>query len=162
MPGAAFGGTRIKSESILTIHVLFGMLGTLAAMWVFVEILNVSEQNRRRMIRMSIVTAGLIWLSFLFGGYCYLFFYPADKAVILAGPQPWAHSVCMEVKEHLFFVLLLLATYLPVIARDRDMIRSRNVRRMALVVAGSMVFLGLAMGRFGSMVSLGVRAGLGG
>ncbi|MDO8585640.1 MAG: hypothetical protein Q7T82_01235 [Armatimonadota bacterium] len=138
------------------------MLGTLAAMWVFVEMLNVSERNIRRMIRMSIVTTTFIWLSFLFGGYCYVFLYPADKAVILAGPQPWAHSVCMEVKEHLFFVLLLLSTYLPVIARDGNMIRGRDIRRIGLAVAGSIVFLGLAMGRSGSIVSLGVRAGLGG
>lgn len=97
----------MSKEFILMLHPTFGVLGMLAAVWVFVEVINVSDANRHRINTASVVVAVLIWLSFLFGGYWYVQFYGADKAIIKQGPWPFAHSFFMETKEHLFLVLLL-------------------------------------------------------
>ena len=55
--------------------------------------------------------------AWILGGYWYVKFYGAEKAIILAGPWPWAHSFFMETKEHLFFIPLILALFLPIAAR---------------------------------------------
>jgi hypothetical protein len=56
-------------------------------------------------------------LAWLLGGWYYVVFYHTDKALILKGPYPGAHSFFMETKEHLFFIPLILALYLPLVAR---------------------------------------------
>ena len=71
-------------------------------------------------------------------------FYHIDKALILNGPYPWAHSYFMETKEHLFFIPLILALYLPLVARLRVDV-NRAARAMVLVVTGLIVVDGLAI-----------------
>ena len=90
------------SDVILLAHSTFGVLGTLSALWVFVETLNAGEKNAGRIRRAASVTALAIITTWILGGYWYLHFYPADKAMILKGPWPWAHTVFMETKEHPF------------------------------------------------------------
>ncbi|MHB1000045.1 MAG: hypothetical protein ACYC27_12435 [Armatimonadota bacterium] len=147
-------------EITLAFHVIFGLLGTLAGMWVFVEALNASRENRKRMFTVGLASAVFIWLSFIFGGYWYVNFYWADRDIILAGHMPRAHSFFMEAKEHLFFVLLLLATYLPIILNNRKLYEEKGTRALVLTITGLMVLLGLIMERFGSIVSYGVTVGL--
>ena len=47
------------------LHPTFGVLGVLAALWVFVEVLNISPANAGRLKKVSLVCALLVWLSFL-------------------------------------------------------------------------------------------------
>ena len=105
-------------EIILMAHVFFGVACLITAVWVFVDVLNVSEANQYRIRLMSWASAVFMWLAFLIGGYWYVVCYKADKAVILQGPWPFAHNFFMETKEHLVIVLLLLATYLPIAAAN--------------------------------------------
>lgn len=82
----------MAAELILTSHGIFGILGTLAGMWVFVEILNADHRNSRIMYSIGIASAVFMRLSFLFGGYWYVSFYGVDRDVVLDGPNPWAHE----------------------------------------------------------------------
>jgi hypothetical protein len=148
------------SEIVLMLHPAFGVLGILAGVWVFVEGLNAREDNLRRIRNASLAAAVLIWLACLAGGYWYVVFYAADKAIIKAGPWPFAHSFFMETKEHLFFFLLLLSTYLPMAAADSRLPEDRGARRLVLAVAALVVLLGLVMEGFGAIIGLGVREGL--
>src|SRR5206468_2387119 len=107
------------SELILFAHPTFGVLGILSAVWVFVEALNASEANAVRLRLAASMAAAFIVLSWILGGYWYVHYYAPEKVLILKGPWPWAHSLVMEIKEHLFFIPLLLALYLPLAARDR-------------------------------------------
>jgi hypothetical protein len=150
----------MSAELLLVPHVTFGVLGILTGVWVFVELLNVSKSNKGRIKYASIAVAVFIWLSYVLGGYWYVTFYGADKAIIKAGPWPWAHSFSMEVKEHLFFTLLLLSTYLPIAVHNSDFTANKATRNLVLVVAALIVFLGLAMEGFGALTSMGVRMGL--
>jgi hypothetical protein len=144
---------------ILMLHVLFGMLCILATLWVFVDALNASERNLSRIRWMSLAAAGFMWLAFVAGGYWYVIFYPADKALILKGPWPFAHSYFMETKEHLVIMLLLLATYLPIAAAN-DLAANKEARRLVLWVAALVPLLGLMIEGHGAIISMGVKVAL--
>jgi hypothetical protein len=150
----------MSKEIILMLHPTFGVLGILAAVWIFVEVLNTSQQNLTRIKLASSVLATLMWLSFLIGGYWYVTYYGADKAIIKAGPWPFAHSFFMETKEHLFFTLLLLSSYVPIAASGKHLLVDTSARNLMLLLTGLVVLLGLAMEGSGATVGLGVKMGL--
>ena len=148
-----------SSDIILLAHATFGVLGTLSAVWVFVEALNAREDNARRTRRASLVVATCMFVAWILGGYWYVHFYPADKAIILKGPWPFAHNIFMETKEHLFFLTLILAFYLPIAAWDK-LWANANARKMVLYVAMLIVFSGLAIEGSGAIINHGAKVAL--
>jgi len=146
-------------ELVLMAHVLFGVACLLTALWVFVDVLNFSETNQGRIRKMSWAAAISMWLAFLIGGYWYVFFYKADRAIILKGPWPFAHSFFMETKEHLVILLLMLATYLPIAAAGH-LSASQDARRVVLWAAGLVALLALMMEGEGATIAIGVKVGL--
>ena len=150
----------MSKEIILMLHPTFGVLAILAAVWIFVEALNTGSDNQARIKIASMVLAALMWLTCLVGGYWYVTFYAVDKSIIMAGPWPFAHSFFMEIKEHLFFALLLISTYLPIAASGNQLLANRGARNLLLMLSGLVVLLGLAMEGSGAIVGLGVRMGL--
>jgi len=147
------------SEIILMTHVFFGVACVIAAVWVFVDVLNVSEANGKRIQWVSRAAAVFMWLSLLAGGYWYVVFYPADKAIILKGPWPFAHAYFMETKEHLVILLLLLATYLPIAASNR-LVANPDARRLVLWLAALIPLLGLLIEGHGAIIAMGVKVAL--
>ena len=147
------------NEMILMSHVLFGVACILATLWVFVDVLNANESNLKRIKWISRASAIFMWISFVTGGYWYVVLYPADKAIILKGPWPFAHNYFMETKEHLVIMLLLLATYLP-IAASNNLALSKDARRLVLWVAGMIPLLGLMIEAHGAIIALGVKMAL--
>jgi hypothetical protein len=146
-------------QVILLIHPTLGGLATLAALWVFVDTLNVSEASLARIRKVSILCAVLMWLTYFLGGYWYVVHYGTDKAIIKAGPWAFGHSFFMEVKEHVFLMLLLLATYLP-IASSNNLTSSKPARKIVLWVAGLTVPTSLAMEGSGAIVGIAVKVAL--
>ncbi len=131
----------------------------MTALWVFVEVLNLSEANLGRIRKMSCASAIFMWLAFLIGGYWYVFSYKVDKAIILKGPWPFAHSFFMETKEHLVIPLLMLATYLPIAAAGH-LLANKDARRVVLWTAGLVALLGLLIEGEGGTIATGVKVGL--
>lgn len=146
-------------EIILSTHALSGVMCMVAAVWVFVDVLNANEANLGRIRWISGAAAAFMWLAFLAGGYWYVVYYPADKSIILAGPWPFAHDYFMEAKEHLVIILLMLATYLPIVTAN-NVAASRSARRLALCVAALVAVLALMMDGHGGIIALGVKLGL--
>ena len=146
-------------EIILLLHPAFGVLAILTTVWVFVEALNASEASESRIKKASILTTVFIWLTYIVGGYWYVFYYGSDKAIIKAGPWPFGHNFFMEVKEHVFLMLLLLATYLP-IASFGKISSSKAARKVVLWTSGLIVALGLSMEGAGSIISTSAKIGL--
>jgi len=144
---------------ILLLHPAFGVLAILAAVWVFVDALNTSEASLSRIKKVSILCTVLIWLTYLIGGYWYVLYYGPDKAIIKAGPWPFGHKFFMEVKEHVFLMLLLLATYLP-IASFGNIASNKGARKVVLWVAGLIVTISLSMEGAGAIISAAVKIGL--
>ncbi len=149
----------MNNNVILLIHPALGGLATLAALWVFVDTLNAGESSRTRVKNISILCAVLIWMTYIIGGYWYVVHYGPEKAIIKAGPWSFAHGIFMEVKEHVFFMLLLLATYLP-IAASGNIVASRETRRVVLWVSGLIVPISLSMEGSGAIISVAVKIGL--
>ena len=148
----------MNNEILMMTHVLFGMLTIVSAVWVLVDVLNASETNLARIRRMSLAVAVFMWLAFFIGGYWYVTFYAADKAVILKGPWPWAHNFFMEMKEHVIFLLLLLTTYLPIAAAS-NLAANKQARSLALWVVGLIVLIGVAMDGSGAIIGVGAKVG---
>ncbi|HEY4416665.1 MAG TPA: hypothetical protein VGO57_13325 [Verrucomicrobiae bacterium] len=147
------------NEIILMAHVLFGVACIVATVWVFVDTLNAREANQPRIRWVSRAAAIFMWSSFLIGGYWYVVCYPADKAIILKGPWPFAHNYFMETKEHLVIMLLLLATYLPVAAAN-NLAANQEARRLVLWVSGLIPLLGLMIEGHGAIIAMGVKVAL--
>ena len=147
------------NEIILMSHVLFGVGCMIAAVWLFVDVLQVSDGNLVRIRRVSCLTAVLMWIAFVIAGYWYVVSYKVDKAIILKGPWPFAHNIVMETKEHLVIILLLLVTYLPIAASD-NLVGSKDARKLMLWVTGIIALLALAMDGEGGLIAMGVKVGL--
>ncbi len=147
------------SSVILLAHATFGVLGTLSALWVFVEALNAREENAGRIRKGALFAASFMVVAGILGGFWYTKFYPADKAIILKGPWPFAHNLFMETKEHLFFLVLILALYLAIAARGK-LYANSSARKMVLSVSMLIVLGGLAMEGFGGIVNHGAELAL--
>jgi hypothetical protein len=144
------------TQLILMSHVLFGIACIVAAVWMFVDVLNANEGNLRRIRIMSWTAAAVMWLAFIIAGFWYVVYYKADKAIILKGPWPFAHSFFMETKEHLVIMLLLLVTYLP-IAASNNLVANKDARRVVLWVTGLVAIIALLMDGEGGMIASGVK-----
>jgi len=137
------------------------VLGTLGAVWVFVEALNARQENAERTRKAALVPALCMGMAWIFGGYWYVHFYPPEKAIILRGPWPFAHNLFMETKEHLFFATLILAFYLPIAAGEK-LYANRNARNMVLSVALLIALTGLAIEGAGAVVNHGAKLAIAG
>ena len=147
------------TELILMAHVLFGVACLITAVWIFVEVLHASETNQARIRKLSWTAAVFMWLAFCIAGYWYVVFYKVDKAIILKGPWPFAHSFFMETKEHLVILLLLLVTYLP-IAASNNLVANQDARRVVLWVSGMIALMALMMEGEGAIIAMGVKVAL--
>jgi hypothetical protein len=147
------------SDVLLLAHAACGVTGCIAALWVFVEALNARPENAGRTKGAALVTAACMLGAWICGGYWYVHFYPAEKALILAGPWPFAHNLFMETKEHLFFVTLILALLLPITVRG-PLSSNPAARKMVLSVAGLIVITGLALEGAGAVIDHGVKVAL--
>lgn len=150
-----------SSDLILFAHAGFGVLGCLAAVWVFVEVLNATPGNASRIHKASLCVTACMAAACVFGGYWYLHFYPAEKAIILKGPWPFAHDIFMETKEHLFFVTAILALLLPLVTAAREeLFANPAARKIALAVAAMIVITGMAVEGAGAVIDHGVKVAL--
>jgi hypothetical protein len=146
-------------EILLMSHVLFGLACVAAAIWLFVDVLHASPANLARIRAVSRGIAAAMWIAFVLAGYWYVTNYKIDKAVILKGPWPFAHSFFMETKEHLAILLLLLTSYLPIVA-SQDLAKNPEARKLVLWVTALIAFLALAMEGEGGIIAMGVKVGL--
>jgi uncharacterized membrane protein YwaF len=144
------------ADFILFAHPTFGVLATLAAVWVLVEALNATDANAARTRLASLCVTVMICAAWVAGGYWYVTYYPQEKAIILKGPWPFAHDLFMETKEHLFFIPLILALYLPIVAARRLAV-DRGARAVVITVAALLILNALAIEGAGAVINHGVK-----
>jgi len=147
-------------DVILFLHPTFGVLGIIAAVWVLVEALNASDSNRLRMRMASWATAIFFALTWFFAGWFYtVYYHSGDQQLIEHGPVPWAHSFFMEDKEHLFFIPLILAFYLPFLTR-LNLSVNKPAKLMVGVVTVLIALNGLAIEGAGAIINWGAKDAL--
>jgi hypothetical protein len=144
---------------IVLAHAGLGVLGVLSAVWVFVETLNAHPRNSGRIRTAALVVTLCMAGAWVLGGHWYLHFYPADKALILHGPWPFAHNLFMETKEHLFLLVLILSLYLPIAAWE-NLHANAAARKLVLWVALLIGVNGLAIESFGAVVNHAAKIAL--
>ena len=149
------------NQGFMMSHALIGVLGILFTVALFVDVLNAREANIERIKKLSLAVAVLIVLAFLIGGYWYVAYYGADRDIIKAGTWPWAHNYFMEVKEHIFFAMLLLSIYLPIAVYRNTPLTNKSNKNLILVICALIVLIGIFMEGAGGIISRGVTIGLG-
>lgn len=152
----------ITSKPVLIgLHLALGIIGIDAFLWVLGELV-VSAKHRFRMKLASMVGVAGFILSWIAGGYYYVTYYGSQvKPIIKSGLAPWGHLVFMEVKEHIFLLIppLALTALVLVFLKKEDFVRG-NMRSVSLLLVGLIVFLGLAVGAMGFIVSAAARWGI--
>jgi hypothetical protein len=147
------------NEILLMLHVSLGVFCIVATVWIFVDVLNAGAANQARVKLLSRLVAVAMGAAFFIAGYWYVVFYPGDKAIILKGPWPFAHSFIMETKEHLVILMLLLTTYLPIVAAS-NFDANRAARKLLLWTSALVVLLALGMEGEGALIAMGVKVSL--
>lgn len=147
-------------EFLLLLHPTLGSLGILATVWTAIEVWNASSANYARIKFASATAAVLMVLTWIAAGYWYVVYYAADKAIILAGPWPFAHNFFMESKEHAFFITLVLALFLPIAVYTNNLVTNRAARIVVLWTAVLIALSAFAIEGAGSIIAMGVRVGL--
>ena len=147
-------------QGVMMMHVALGVIGIMFAVALFVDVLNVNEGNIERIKKLSLAVAVLIVLAYIIGGYWYVVYYGHDRDIIKAGQWPWAHNYFMEVKEHLFFVMLLLGMYLPIAVYRNAPLMEKEKRCLVLWICALIVVLGFFMEGAGGIIGKGVTMGL--
>ena len=147
-------------QGVMMMHVALGVIGIMFAVALFVDVLNVNEGNIERIKKLSLAVAVLIVLAYIIGGYWYVVYYGHDRDIIKAGQWPWAHNYFMEVKEHLFFVMLLLGIYLPIAVYRNAPLMEKDKRCLVLGICALIVVLGFFMEGAGGIIGKGVTMGL--
>ena len=147
-------------QGVMMSHVALGVVGILFAVALFMDVLNAHEGNIERIKKLSLAVAVFIVLAYIIGGYWYVVYYGHDRDIIKAGQWPWAHNFFMEVKEHVFFSVLLLAIYLPIAVYGYVPLADKPKRNLILGISALIVLLGFFMEGAGGIISKGVTMGL--
>ena len=148
------------NQMVMMSHVGLGVLGILAAVAMYVDVLNANQGNYQRIKNTSVLVSVFIVLAYLIGGYWYVFYYGHDRDIIKAGPWPWAHNYFMEVKEHVFFLMLMLAIYLPISVREGRFLTDKSGKTLVQGVLLLIILLGFFMEGAGGLIGKGVTMGL--
>jgi len=153
-----YNGVVVGSKSLVLMHSISGGLTALALAWIILEMFYITESGVLRAKIASytaafLVTAGC-WIA---GGYNYLTDYGLQvKPIILAGPDPWVHSIVMEVKEHIFIFLpiIVFALSLTLSVIDKDaLLKDSKARRVITITASLALFMVLLMFLMGAIIS---------
>src|SRR3989338_468260 len=144
-------------------HAFLGELAGIGFLWILIELLNPTIERINRAKIISLIAVILFLSSWLIGGFYYVNTYGTNvKPIIKEGPQPWAHSVIMETKEHIFLFLPFLAIFASaVLWKTAKVIQKNNKLRMAVILLSGLIFLlAFAIGGMGYLISSGARAAL--
>src|SRR3989344_942451 len=139
---------------LIGLHLGFAIVGIDAFLWYLGELAANSGHHRRLQWASLIGLVGFIG-SWIAGGYYYVVNYgKLVKPVILKGTVPWAHTVAMEAKEHIFlFIIPLALTAVFLAFLNKEDFDKNNLRRVAMVLVGLIALLGLVIGAMGFIIS---------
>ena len=148
---------------LVGIHAGLGEIGIVAFVWVFVELLNPSKKSVQRAKIAALLGTLFMFASWIVGGYSYVNIYGITvKPIIKGGPMPWAHSIFMEVKEHVFLFLpfLSLIVFCLIKRYEKELISQKNARKAILLLCALIILIGALMAGMGYIISTGARTAL--
>lgn len=147
---------------LIGLHAFIGELGIASFIWVFVEMLKPDAKRIKRAKIAAILGVLFFLASWFFGGYYYLNDYgDGVKQIIKAGPQPWAHKIFTETKEHVFLFLpfLSLLTYSLILRFEKET-KNPKLKKSILIMSLTIIVIGALMALMGYLISTGFRTAL--
>lgn len=147
----------------ILLHAAVAEIGLFAFLWVLVELLNPTESRIERAKIAALIGVACLLTAWLVGGFYYVEVYGSQiKPVIKASDAKWVHSIVMEVKEHVFLFLPILATLVAALIYkyDKEIIRSKDARLSIVLLAGLIFLLGFSIAGMGAIISSGYRFAL--
>jgi len=152
------------TESLIGAHAFLGEMGAVAFLWVLVEMLGESTPNRIKRAKIAALIGVIaIFASWIVGGFYYVEFYGSNvKPLIKDGPQPWAHSLITETKEHVFLFLPFLSLLvLGTLCKFKEAIASNRQARISVIILSLLVVLiAFSMAGMGFLISSGFRSAI--
>lgn len=145
---------------LIGLHLAFAIIGIDLFLWLAGEIIS-NPAKRARMVLVS----GLGFISFviawIYGGFYYVNYYGSlVKPVIKAGSAPWAHSVAMESKEHIFLLIIPMAATALLLSRlKKKELDEYGLKGPFLLLTLTIAFTALAIGLMGYIISAAARWG---
>lgn len=151
----------LQSKPVLIgLHLGFAIIGLDAFLWLLGKLQDTvgTPVSRRRIAFVG--TAGFV-ISWLAGGYYYVQYYGSlVKPIIKSGLAPWAHTIVMETKEHIFlFIIPLAITALFLTTLTSTETEQLQLRSATLWLVRTIVGLALLIGAFGFIISAAARWG---
>lgn len=151
----------LSKPVLIGLHLGFAIAGIDAFFWFLGETLA-SQIHPLRMRLAALMGLFSFILSWIVGGYYYVKFYGLlVKPTIQQGLAPWAHSIAMEAKEHIFLFLVPLAgTLLAAAFIPEEFFDDKKIKRRIQLLALLVVVLGLSIGMMGFIISAAARWGI--
>ena len=148
------------------LHSLTGGSSALLFLWIIIEMQNPGPKSLNR-ARLAGYLGALLTVTgcWIIGGYNYLTAYRENiRGIILSGPQPWAHEIIMETKEHVFLFLPMVSILLALglYSINPGLMSEDQVRRAVFVTAALALFMVVLMLVMGSVLSNAALIGQGG
>lgn len=143
----------------LASHVI---LGIIAIIFFYAVWLNLFKQKLNlKLLKFSSLT-GLIafLLSWLTGGYYYVVYYGnAVRPGIKGGQFPWAHTIVMEAKEHIFLFLPFLAaiSFIVLWFFGQTIATDAKLKKGLLFINAVIAVIGTAIALSGIIISGAIR-----
>ena len=147
----------------ILLHATVAEIGLFAFLWVLVELLNPTEDRIKRAKIAALIGAVCLFTAWVVGGFYYVEVYGTHiKPLIKASDAKWVHAIVMEVKEHVFLFLPILATLIVALLfkYDKELIKSKDARVSIVVLAGLVFLLGFSIAGMGAIISSGYRFAL--
>ncbi|MCR4284403.1 MAG: hypothetical protein NUV64_03795 [Parcubacteria group bacterium] len=139
----------------LAVHVLIGVLGVFLFGGVSLGLLK--KKVSVKMLKVFSIGGLISYLTaWALGGHYYIVHYGSKvKPIIKAGDMPWAHSIVMEAKEHVFLFLPFLATVsvVSIFALGGSMDEMPKFKRAVMLVSLMAFIIGILMALAGIIIS---------
>lgn len=151
------------SEILIGVHAFAGEIGAVLFVWVLVELISPTESRLRRARIVALLATIALFFSWIIGGFYYVEIYGAVvKPLIKEGPQPWAHLVITETKEHVFLFLpfLSLLTFGLISSYSQKILEDKKFRVAVISLCALIIFIAFAMAGMGYLISSGFRSAL--
>ena len=148
---------------LILLHAVAAEIGVIAFLWVLVELLNPTESRIARAQVAALVGCSALLFAWLVGGFYYVEVYGLHiKPLIKASDAAWVHSIVMEVKEHVFLFLPILAalTTAMLYKYESALIHNRDARVSIALLSGLIFLLGFSIAGMGALISSGYRFAL--
>ncbi len=141
---------------LLLLHPAIAVITMLLIVWLIVSV-KCQNINEARVKKLSLAIAFFMLVIWVLAGYWYVVFYSTDKSVIIQSSWSFAHKFFMETKEHIFFVVLILSLYLPIVAFKNNIATNKTAQNLIMTLGIILLTLMLYIDGAGAIISHGAE-----